>query len=443
MEGEAMLERFVNRYVYNFSKREERFNLENPNQVIDGYTVGEILGGSERTKSSVNVTVENSLSLSAVYRCVAILSGIISYLPKKVYRDTDGGREEAKDHSTYTLFRRRMHPHYTTSVFFERAIIHLLLRGNHLAEIIFKKNEPAGFELINPQSLKEITVGNSGRLWYHFTDRRDPIPSDRMIHVPHLGENPIQGKGVITYAREDVGMEMARRDTGAKFWADGARPEGMIIPQQKISATQAAELKETFKAKKKEGGTIVGPFGVDYVPLSMAPADQEFIMSGNFTVAQICRWFGVPLDKLSELSRATMNNIEHQAIAFLQDTIAPIVNKIENEYTSKLYTLENEQSMYMEMNMDAYQRADSQAQAEMMRSEIQNGGMTPNEWRKIKNRPAKEGGDDIFIQQNMAPVGKLEQILMQKKSPAKLINSIRELAQLAEIEYKTNGNGNH
>jgi len=437
MAADALIQRIFNKYVWN---TEKRFNLENPNQVIDGFTVGEILGGGNRSKSGIVVTPDKALTISAVYRCIAILSGIISYLPKKVYNDTENGREEAKDHSTYRLFKRRMHPYYTSAKYFETSIIHLLLRGDHLAQILYDRNDISGFKLLEPTKLIGISEGYNGRLWYEFSDMKEKISSEDIIHVPNLGENPLRGKSTVTYAMEDLGLETARRNQGALFWADGAKPDSLLIPQQRISDTQASQLKSSFTQKKKEGGTVVAPFGVEYKDLSMTPAEQEFIMTGNFSVATICRWFGVPLDKLSELSRATFSNIEHQAIAFLQDTIAPIVNKFENEYTTKCYVLPSESDMYMEMNMDAYQRADSQAQAESMRSEIQNGVATPNEWRKLKNRHTVKGGDSAYIQQNMMPLDKVDQVLFAKKT--QVVRNAKELIELLDLETQLNGNGN-
>jgi HK97 family phage portal protein len=292
--------------------------------------------------------------------------------------------------------------------------------------------------LITPQKVVDIKLSDS-KLWYFIEGRQDPIPQERMIHVPHLGEDPIKGKSTITYAREDLGLEISRRDTGGKFWNDGGRPEGLLIPKVKLNAEQKAELKEDFKKKKKEGGTVMLPIEMTYQALSMSPADQEFLTSGNFSVATICRWFGVPLDKLMELQRATHSNIEHQAIAFLQDTITPIVNKIEDEYSTKCFTLDSEENTYLEFNLDAYQRADSAAQAELMRSEIQNGTMTPNEWRRLKNRMALNGGDDLYMQLNMAPLSKLEQIQMSKKPGAVARVRAAELKKIFQKTIHTNG----
>lgn len=441
--GQALFQKFFRRFVWAHEEAREERSLENP---ATPFTAAEIWGGGTSSKAGVTITTEKALTLSAVWRCVNILSGVISYLPSKPYKDTDKGRVVAKDHSTYRLFTRRMNPQYTKSVYWERAITHLLLRGNHFAEIIFNgSGDIVRYDLIHPSDVLSVSPGKDGSLFYQLRDREELVPAYRMIHVPHLGEDAM-GKSTVSAAREDLGLELARRETGGKFWKDGGRPDSMLIPQQKLSPTQEAQLKDSFKGKKKEGGTILAPYGVEYVTMSMTPQDQEFIMSGNFSIATICRWFGVPLHKLSELERATMNNIEHQAIEFLQDTIAPILEKIEDEYTSKSFTLSGEEDMFLEFNMNAYQRADTQAQSESFRNGIQNGYYTPNNVARKLNEPEVEGGDRAFIQQNMMPLDSVDKVLLAKKSAptrSRLINTIKELAELAEAEYNQNGNGNH
>lgn len=436
--------------------RAETVNLENPQVPLDGFTLAEVFGGARPSLSGIMITPENALKLSAVWRCVAILSGIFSYLPSKPFHDlTNGGRTPAKDHPTYKLFTRRPSPLYTKSVYWERSMIHMLLRGNHYAEIILNgAGEITRFDLIIPQQIKSITFSR-GKLWYDIQGREDLVPGERMIHVPHLGEDPISGKSTITYAREDLGMEVARRDTGAKFWLDGGNPTTLLTTSQRLQPTQEAQLKESFRNKKREGGTVVAPFGADVKVISMSPADQEFIMSGNFSVAAICRWFGVPLHKLSELERATMNNIEHQAIEFLQDTMAPIVQKFEDEYTTKCFSLPEEDDLLLLFDMKAYQRADSVAIAQRNQSAIQNGWMTPNEVRQEDNRPAMDGGDDLYLQLNMQRLADVaKNAAIKKTAPQPPVNvkssrealkrNVTELLELMEVEDKiTNGNGKH
>ena len=451
--GQAPLQKFFNRWIWNVGEKRgaETVNLENPNVPLNGFTIAEILGGGRPSTAGVIVTPENSLQLSAVWRCVSILAGIISSLPVSVFAETANGRELAKNNTTYNLFRKRPNPLYTKTVYFERAIVHLLTRGNHYAEIILNKDGSINrFDLIHPNMIRDIKFSSSGKLFYYFKQdaNRAPVPSDRMIHVPHLGDDAIIGKSTITYAREDLGMEMSRRNWGGKFWFDGGAAAGLIVPQQPLSIQQQAMAKESYRNAKREGGDVLMPFGFDYKKMSIDPADAEFIMSGNFSIATICRWFGVPLDKLSELSRATHSNIEHQAIAFLQDTIAPIIHKIENEYTSKCYTLPGdydiggEEDVFMEFDMSAYQRADTQARSEAYRTGIQNGYITPNEARTDLNLNKKDGADRLFIQSNMMPLDKVDDVLL-KKATSPVARSIKELAELAAGDSNGNGNGKH
>lgn len=441
--GEASFQKFFQRYVWNSSKKEERDgSMENPNIPLDPW----LFGGGNLSQSGKVVTPEMALGLSAVWRCVSILSGIISYLPSKPFRELDNGsRIIDKEHPTYKLFTRRPGPLYTKSVYWERAIIHLLLRGNHYSEIVTNKGgDISQFNLILPTQIEHI-VPKDSKLWYKIKDRDQMIPSERMIHVPHMGED-FMGKSTITYAREDLGMEAARREAGAKFWNDGGDPKSILTASQKLSPTQEAQLKQSFKNAKKEGGTIVAPFGVDVKNMSMSPADQEFIMSGNFSIAAIARWFGVPLHKLSELERATLNNVEQMAIEMLQDTIAPIVEKLEDEYTTKCYTLPDEQDLVLNFDMDAYQRADSVSRSQLAREQIQNGLRTPNELRAKDNLPPVEGGDQTFIQLNMQRTKDVGLNLSKppvsvKSSREALKKNVSELLQLMELEDKQNGNG--
>lgn len=97
--------------------------------------------------------------------------------------------------------------------------------------------------------------------------------------------------------------------------------------------------------------------------------------------------------------------------------------------------------------MEAYIRADTTARAERNRTGIQNGYITPNEARAEENRNKMEGADRLFIQSNMMPLDKADTILLNKTKPAPLARSLREnvteLAELAEAESNSNGNGKH
>jgi len=396
IEKPALIQGLWNKYVW--SPR----SLENPNTPINDLTITEILGG-RKTRSGQSITSETALSISAVWACVRILGGIISYLPIKIYQKTADGRDEY-DHKLSLVLGRNPNQYMNKVVFFDRMINHYSLWGNAYVEIIEGRDGYAtSFNLLHPSQVDIIQDGYD--VVYVHTSKNETrvIPSRLMVHVPNLGDD-IVGKSVIRYAREDMGIELSATGYGADFFDGGTTPKEILIPKAPLKdKKQTDELLSAYISHKKSGkGTAVLPFGIDHKEVSgIPPEDAQFLQTRKFSVVTICRWFGVPPDKVYEMVQATYNNIEHQSISFLQDTISPIVAKIEAEFTRKLFSMEKDLDKYIEFNMDAYVRADSATKAELFKSGIQNGHMTPNEARLKQNLNKKEGGDDLLIQQNM------------------------------------------
>jgi hypothetical protein len=105
--------------------------------------------------------------------------------------------------------------------------------------------------------------------------------------------------------------------------------------------------------------------------------------------------------------------MEQNAIAFLADTIAPILSKIEQEYTLKL--LEDDK-YYFEFDMDGYLRADIRSQAEVDRIYVTTGVRQINEIRKKKNWNPVDYGDNNFMQMNMTTLEKIVEGVEPPKS---------------------------
>ena len=408
---DATLQRLVKKYIWNSTPQvEERLvNLEDPNKKIDGTSVAELFGAST-TRTGVSVDNESSERFSAVWACLRLISGIPSYLPFQIFEKTDSGRKLATNHRLYQLISKKPNPSMTRQVFIERLVKNIIGNGNGFALIhVDSMDMPVAFELIKPKEVKAFRSGLT--VSYKVEGMVDSIPARRMIHVPHLGDD-IMGKSTIQYMREDVGLEFATQQYGASIFGQGMRPPGLLSTDQNLTDPQIKMLKEHWQAGKASGGDALLSNGLKYQALSIPPDDAQFIESRKFNAKTIARWFGVPNHKINEEDNAIRANVEQQAISFLQDTMAPLLSKIEGEFTDKIF-LPSEGNFYTEFNMDAYLRADSQARAEMFRTGIQNGFYTPNEVRSKLNQDVKEGGDELFIQQNMMPMRLAEQVAMK------------------------------
>jgi len=372
--------------------------LKSINQRLQDWEV-EMFSGAKSTSSGKRVTTDNALNFSAVWACTRILSGVISSLPFKIYEKMPDGRREADNH----IFRKlTKYPNsYTTkAVYFQRAIIHYLNWGYHIAKIRLGSSDP-GLELVHPSLLKKITISTRNTLIFHIDDgegnEAKPYPQSQIIYVPNLGDT-LMGKGIIAHAREDLGLEFAAQEYGAKWFEKGGKPQGLISTDEKLTTQQIEDVKAGYVAQKNTDGNLVMTHGFKYQPMTIPPNDAQFLGTRQFSILTIARWYGVPPEKLAELDRATYGNIEHNSIAFLADTVAPILTKIEQEYTLKIL---DDDRYYFEFDMDGYMRADIKTQAEVDRIYASGGIRQINEIRKKKNWNPVEYGDNNFMQMNM------------------------------------------
>jgi len=402
----AFLQRFVESVVWNF-------NLEDPNQKIDGKAIAEIFGGSQ-SQSGESVSEEKALNFSAVWAANRAIADPISYLPVNIYKRESDGTRTLQPFDEHAFLFRQPNGYTTWNMLINRFITHRNLWGNGLLKINMVTRGPGAgnvksIEPIHPSLLQKIEVEN-GKAKYIINNKDGKsveVPGELILHLPGLGDS-LMGKSVIQHAKEDIGLEFALQRYGNTIYKEGGDPRGAMFLKHNLNGKQITEMMKAVQDQRKNGKTMIIPSDGDYKQFSMKPADAEFISSRSFNVNTIARWFGVPPWKIAHLQDgATFNNIEAQGIAFLQDTLAPIVSAIEAEFNNKIF--DNE--YFMEFDMNSYLRADSHARAEQYRTGIQNGYYTINEVRKENGMNPIEGGDKAYIQKNMMPIDKVDDII--------------------------------
>lgn len=400
-----------------WAPEERAVNLESPKTPINGWTLDQALGGNI-SGSGRSVSYNSSLTLSAVYRCVAIKSGFISSIPFQVYMKTDKGRVLA-DHPVAYLMSRKPNDKVSKVVYFDRAMQHYELLGNHFARIYRNGiGRVERYELVHPDDV-EVILGEKSII---YKIDREYVSADDMIHVPNMGDW-YNGKSVLSYMREDASLIMDVRDYGTSFFGRGGKPAGLLLPKSMVTPAQRQEMKQSFSEAKKQGGEVAMPYGWEYEQISIPPKDADWVTTNDFSIATIARWFGVPTQKLGD-SKVKYSNVESMGIEFLQDTMAPIAAKFENEYTNKSFQLSGEKDLYLEFNLDAYLRADSVSKAEQFSKYVQNGIKTPNEIRKYNNDPAIEGADELFMQGATVPMSLQKE--MFSKQPSENVRTLKK-----------------
>ena len=193
------------------------------------------------TTSGKAVTECSSMQMTAVYSCVRILSEAVAGLPLHLYKYTDsGGKAMALDHPLYHLLHDEPNPEMSSFVFRETLMTHLLLWGNAYALIIRNgKNEIVALYPLMPNKMT-VDRDEAGRLYYTYYRGSDEAIKDKdlavtlhpadVLHIPGLGFDGLVGYSPIAMAKNAFGMAIACEEYGAKFFANGAAPGGVLEP---------------------------------------------------------------------------------------------------------------------------------------------------------------------------------------------------------------------
>ena len=88
-------------------------------------------------------------------------------------------------------------------------------------------------------------------------------------------------------------------------------------------------------------------------------------------------------------------------VAFLSDTLNPLLRKIETELLRKLIAPSLCGKRKFEFDRESLYACDLNSRVKYQQMTIQTGLMTVNEWRKKENKPAVEGGDIVLVSANL------------------------------------------
>ena len=366
------------------------------------------------TSAGKPVNEHTAMQMTAVYSCVRILAETVAGLPLHVYRYTDnGGKEKHWQHPLYRLLHDDPNLEMTSFAFRETLMSHLLLWGNAYAQII--RNARGEVVALYPLMPNKITVDrdNSGRLFYLY--RRNPEdfssqgkpsevylqPSD-VLHIPGLGFDGLVGYSPIAMAKNAVGLAIATEEYGAKFFANGAAPGGVLEHPGVIKDPQ--KVKDSWNTVYQGSGNAhkvaVLEEGMKYQPIGISPEQAQFLETRKFQINEIARIFRVPPHMLADLEKSSFSNIEQQSLEFVKYTLDPWVVRWEQAMCRTLLTESEKSKVFIKFNVDGLLRGDYVSRMNGYAIARQNGWMSANDIRELENLdriPAELGGDLYLI----------------------------------------------
>lgn len=402
---------------------------DKPENKTAGSSYTFFMGGSSAGKV---VTERSAMQMTAVYSCVRILAEAVAGLPLHLYRyKEDGGKEKAINTNLYHLLHDEPNPEMSSFVFRETLMTHLLLWGNAYAQIIRNgKGEVIALYPLMPNKMR-VDRDESGHIYYEYRKTTDEanakenetviLSSFDVLHIPGLGFDGLVGYSPIAMAKNAIGLAIATEEYGAKFFANGAAPSGVLEHPGTIKDPQRVReaWQSQFGGSGNSGKVAVLEEGMKYTPISISPEQAQFLETRKFQINEIARIFRVPPHMVGDLEKSSFSNIEQQSLEFVKYTLDPWVIRWEQSLARALLNPDEKKEYFFKFNVEGLLRGDYASRMSGYATARQNGWMSTNDIRELENLdriPTEQGGDLYLVNGNMTPLNRAGEYLDKNKT---------------------------
>lgn len=368
---------------------------------------------------------DRAMKLSTVSRCVELRANAIAMLP--VYLMDEDTKARLRGHPLGPLLWGNPNEAMTRFDYERLMQCNLDLLGNAYAWISRDRRTGRPAELI-PLRPDDVTpyVDHGGTLWYIYTIPRTGelirLSPEDVLHYKAYSADGITGISILRRASLAISTGLSAQQYQGDLYANGGRPSGVLKTDSDLGGNveiiNTAGEKEIISKKeeirraweKVHNGPGKGfrlavlDHGLEYQPTALSNADSQFIESEELRVADISRFFAVPLHYLGAGKQSYASN-EANAIEFVKFTVLPLVVQREQEDSSKLLLpLEKEGGLRIKRELKQLLRGDTAAQATWYRELVQLGVYSVNDVRALEDMEAVSGGEGRCASLNYVPL---------------------------------------
>jgi HK97 family phage portal protein len=339
-------------------------------------------------------------SLSTVNACVSVISGAISSLPALVYQWQGDRRVEAPTHPLQRLIDRGPNRRQSWADWVELTVSSALLRGNGLSEIVVDGAGRLTELRPIPWDLVSIVQLPGDREAYDVTSdvrggTRRLLPEE-VFHLRDRSDDGLVGVSRLQRAAGVIGSAQALAEFVGSMWRHGVHPSGAVEADGRIDLAQRqllqANFRELFSGPSNAAKVLILDQNLKWKSLSVSPEDAELLESRKFSVAELCRIFGVPPPLVQDYSHNTFTNSQEASRWFASNTLLPWVTKIQLEARRSLFTAAAAPSHELTLDMSDLLRGSPMERWQANEIAIRSGVLDPDEVRLQEGwAPRREG----------------------------------------------------
>ncbi len=374
-------------------------------------------------------STDTAMKVSTVCRCVEVRSGVMAVLP--VYLLNENTKERVRDHYLSDVLWGQANEAMSNYDFQRLMAVNQDLKGNAYAWLHRVNGRVAERIPLPPERVRPC-FDLKYRLWYRFTDPRTGrlwyLPPEDVIHYKGFSTDGVHGVSVLARAAQTIGIERAAGQYEESFYKNSGRPSGVLTAdadlngyvevrgadgvavQRRAKDVVRDDWERMYTGPGNAFRTAVLDLGLKYQPLSVTSADAQFVESKEVRVADICRYFGVPLHLVYAGKESYASN-EQNSLEFVKYSKLPDITQWNQEDTNKLLLPGDRRSgLRIKRELKVYLQGDTAAQAAWYSKMAEAGVYSVDDIRDLEDLPRVPGGGARRASLNYVPLDSWEEI---------------------------------
>ena len=377
----------------------------------------------EKTYDYKKIAKEGYQENAIVFRCVNEIAHGASAVDLCVYQ----GDVKLDSHPLISLLQRP-NPQFAGNEYFQALYSFLLLSGNSYAVYSLVNGQPRELHLLRPDRVK-IEPGKTHipKAFEYIIDGRvvnryDVDSETGMSDVKHFKMwNPLNdyyGLSPIQAASFDIDQHNMAAKHNLSLLMNGARPSGAVIFKPKDESGMSLQLSDSqrqqlmsdlnmrFSGSHNAGRPMLLEGDFDWKEMGLSPKDMDFLELKNMSARDIALCFGVPSQLVGVPDSQTYNNVSEARLALYEDTIIPLLRRVESDLNEWLAPRFGEDiSIRYDIDSIPAMAERRKKTYENVVTAVREGIISRNEARERLGYEPIEGGDDVYISANLFPLG--------------------------------------
>ena len=360
------------------------------------------------TKGEEDVITTNKDSVYST--CLSILSSTVAKLSLEIKQDTEKGERTVTEHSLWEKLRLR--PNISMSSYSMLYSLISMYKHYGIAGIYISRGDNGTVYGLYPVKINQITIDDIGliksdkknKILVDFTcvDVQDSCLESEIIIIKDNSLDGVHGKASKNSIDDIINSNIKANKYQNELFKNGLTNKAVVqLTSDLKDEKDLVRVQEKFnRLYSNKGRIFTVPAGYNITPLNLNLADSQFAELKVLGKKDIASAMQVPFSFVDDMKNVT----EQEILAFVTNTISPILISLEQEMDYKLLTAsERKQGYKIRFNINALLRTTPKTQQEIICNYVKQGIYSLNYGKKLAGAPLLE--EDVTVNVKLTDFG--------------------------------------